>query len=184
MTAKQAWRSAWRDARNRRAGRNTSGRYGVQVAQAAQRLLDTRQREEKAMRAAQLLAVPLLPLVLRRKRGGGTPPAAALALAMTLLVMIVGCGGALEPVKRTLALQPGAAGYAVTLVYPGLHVHEAQDLLAQDAAAHGERLACAVPKVRLVSAQEETAPPEGAEPKSTTKVEGLLSCGALEVSAR
>jgi len=73
-------------------------------------------------------------------------------------------------------------------VYPGLHVHEAQGLLAQDAAAHGERLACAAPQVRLVSALEETAPPdkgapEGAEPKSTTKVEGLLSCAA-EVSMR
>lgn len=189
MTVKQAWRSAWRDVRNRCAGRNTSGRHGVQVARAALVAFDARQREEKAARAAQLLAVPLLPLVLRRKRGGGAPPAPALAMAMALLVMIVvGCGGALEPVKRTLTLQPGAQSYAVTLVYPGLHVHEAQGLLAQDAAAHGERLACAAPQVRLVSALEETAPPdkgapEGAEPKSTTKVEGLLSCAA-EVSMR
>ena len=103
--------------------------------------------------------------------------------AVVLALVLGGCGGALEPVKRTMELKPGGEGYALTLVYPGLHVHHARDLLTQDALSHGERLACAAPQVRLVSAAEETSgpgkdAPEGAPPRSTTKVEGVLVCQA------
>lgn len=104
-----------------------------------------------------------------------------------LLFLVLGacaCGGPLVPVKRTLALQP-AGGYAVTLVYPGLQAHQAKGLLEADATAHAERFSCPVRQVTLTAATEETTPPpkeapEGAEPKSMTKVEGVYVCPAAQ----
>ena len=101
---------------------------------------------------------------------------------LILLPLLCACGGALVPVKRNLALQPGGGGYALSLVFRGLHAHEAQKLLAEDATAHAERFSCpGGPQASLTSASEETAPPpkdapEGTEPKSTTKVEGTVVC--------
>lgn len=100
---------------------------------------------------------------------------------LLLLMVLSACGGPLVPIKRTLALHP-AGGFAVTLVYPGLHVHEAKGLLIEDATAHAERFACPAPQVTLTSATEETTPPPkdaiGAEPKSSTRVEGVYVCQA------
>lgn len=100
---------------------------------------------------------------------------------MLLLLALGACGGPLVPVKRTLALHP-AGGYAVTLLFPGLHVHDAKGLLEADATAHSERFSCPVPQVTLTAATEETTPPPkeapDAEPKSTTRVEGLYVCQA------
>ena len=101
---------------------------------------------------------------------------------LILLPLLCACGGGLVPVKRNLALQPGGSGYALSLVYPGLHAHEAQRLLAEDATAHAERFSCpGGPQASLTSAAEETTPPPkdappDAEPKSTTKVEGTVVC--------
>lgn len=101
---------------------------------------------------------------------------------MLLLPLCCACGGGLSPVKRNATVQSG--GYAVALVYQGLHAHRAQELLTEDAAAHAERFPCpGGPKVNVAAASEETAPPpkdapEGAEPKSTTKVEGTVVCQA------
>lgn len=103
---------------------------------------------------------------------------------MLLLSLSCACGGGLVPVKRNLALQPGGSGYSVSLVYPGLHAHHAAELLQANADAHAERFSCpGGPQASLTSASEETTPPpkdapEGAEPKSTTKVEGTVVCQA------
>lgn len=104
---------------------------------------------------------------------------------MPLLPLLCACGGALAPVKRTLTMQPGGGGgYAVSLVFPGLHAHEAQKLLAEDATAHAERFSCpGAPQVTMTAASEETVPPPkdappDAEPKSSTKVEGTVACQA------
>lgn len=115
------------------------------------------------------------------------PTIAGVGHAAVLALVLGACGGPLEPVKRTLELKSSGEGYALTLVFPGLHVHHAHDLLTQDAASHGERLACAAPQVRLVSAAEETSPPgkdapEGAPPKSSTKIEGVLVCQATNTA--
>lgn len=99
------------------------------------------------------------------------------ALVVAPLLFLFSCA-TLEPQKRTLTVLTPGQRASVALVYPGLHVPAASELLTGEAAAVAAALHCdTAPVLTLTSAAEETAAGKDGTVTHTTTILGLGQCG-------
>lgn len=103
----------------------------------------------------------------------------ALGLMLAPLLLLLGCA-ALEPHKRTLTVVTPGERATVVLVFPGLHVHAAGELLTGEAAAAAAALGCDTAALSLTSAVEETATGKDGEVIHTTTIGGTAQCSGVK----